>query len=98
MLYLPIAQLLSLLLSLLLDLFVVRRRSERHKDLQILLLRHQLQVLQRQHPQKPNFSRWDKLIVAVLAAKLELPLAAPRSSWGRCCCCSSRILSSLTLS
>ncbi len=69
MIYLLIAQLLSLFL----DLSAVRQDSERHKDLQILLLRHQLRILQRQHPQKPTISRWDRLAVAVLAAKLTGP-------------------------
>lgn len=62
--------LLAHLISLLLDLFTISRRSEHHKDLQILLLRHQLRILQRQHSQKPNVSRWDKLTLAVLTAKL----------------------------
>ncbi len=66
MIYLLISQLLSLLL----DLFTVSRRSERHKDMQILLLRHQLRILQRQHPQKCNVSRLDKLALAVLVTKL----------------------------
>jgi hypothetical protein len=49
--------LISHLLSLLLDLFAISPRSEHRKDLQILLLRHQLRIMQRQHPQKPNLSR-----------------------------------------
>jgi putative transposase len=69
MIYLLIAQLVSLLL----DLFTISRRSEHQKDLQILLLRHQLRILQRQHPRKPTVSRWDKLALAVLVAKLTGP-------------------------
>lgn len=69
MIYLLIAHLLSTLL----DLFATNRRSEGHKDLQILLLRQQIPILQRQHPQKPNVSRPDKLIMAVLTAKLTSP-------------------------
>lgn len=69
MIYLLIAQLLSLLL----DLFTTSRRSEHQKDLQILLLRHQLRILQRQHPQKPNVPRSDKLALTVIAAKLVGP-------------------------
>ncbi len=72
MIYLLIAQLVSLLL----DLFTISRRSrrsERRKDLLLLLLRHQLRILQRQHPQNPNVSRWDKLALAVLVAKLTSP-------------------------
>jgi putative transposase len=66
MLYLLLAHLVSLLL----DVFAIRQHSDRHKELQILLLRQQLRSLQRQHPQKPNVSRWEKLALAVLAAKL----------------------------
>lgn len=69
MIYLLIAQLLSLLL----DLCATSRRSERHKDIQILLLRQQLRILQRQLRQKPNVSRLEKLTMAVLASKLSRP-------------------------
>ncbi len=69
MIYLLIAQFLWLLL----DLFAISRRSERHKNLQILLLRQQLRIMQRQHPQKPNVSRLEKLTLTVLAAKLTAP-------------------------
>jgi putative transposase len=66
MFYLLLAQIVSLLL----DLCAVNRRSERHKDLQILLLRQQLHILQRHHPKQPRLSRWEKLTLAVLAGKL----------------------------
>ncbi len=56
--------------SFLLDLFSVTRRSDRHKDLEILLLRQQLLIVHRKHPQPPPVSRWEKLVLAVLAAKL----------------------------
>ncbi len=65
--------------SLLLDIFALTRHSDHHKDLQILLLRQQLrilqrqllqrQLLQRQHPHAPRISRVEKLALAVLAAK-----------------------------
>ena len=60
MIYLTIAQFFSLLL----DLFTVNRRSERHKDLQIILLRQQLRILQRHQSQMPLVSRWEKLTLA----------------------------------
>jgi len=66
MLYLLIAHLVSLLL----DLFAIGLLSERHKDLQILLLRQQLRILQRRHPTTPRISRWEKLGLALLAARL----------------------------
>src|SRR5437764_10902730 len=69
MLYLLLTQLVSLLLSLLLDLFALSRRSERHKDLQTLLLRQQLRILQRRNL-NPRISHWEKLGLAVLAARM----------------------------
>ena len=66
MIYLLISQLVSLLL----DLFAFSRRSKPDKDLQILLLRQQVRIVQRQHPTTPRVSRWDKLALAVLANKL----------------------------
>ncbi len=66
MLYLLLANLLSLLL----DLFAIHRRSEQHKDLEILLLRQQLRILQRQQPHAPRVSRTEKVALAVLTAKL----------------------------
>ncbi len=61
--------LLSQLLSLLLDLLTTKLRSEQQKDLEILLLRHQLRILQRHHPTAPRISRLEKLGLAVLAAR-----------------------------
>lgn len=65
MLYFIIAQLFSLLL----DFFLNRSRTDRRKDLEIMLLRRQLGILQRRHPATPHISRWEKLRLAVLAAK-----------------------------
>lgn len=65
MLYHMLAQLISLLF----DLFTTSRRSDQQKDLEILLLRQQLRILQRHHPGTPRISRWEKLGLAVLAAK-----------------------------
>jgi putative transposase len=65
MLYHVLAQLLSLLF----DLFIIRCRSDQQKDLEMLLLRQQLRILQRHHPTAPRLSPWEKLGLAVLAAK-----------------------------
>src|SRR5690242_7849570 len=65
-----IYQLIAQLVSLVLDLLASRRRSERHKDVQILLLRQQLRILQRQQPKVPRVSRWEKFTLAVLAHNL----------------------------
>ena len=57
--------------SFLVDLMdVARPRDERHKDLEILLLRHQVRLLRRRQPEAPRrLSRWEQLILAVLAVK-----------------------------
>ncbi len=66
MLYFLLAQIVSLLF----DLFAIARRSQHDKDLEILLLRQQLRILQRHHPQPLRVSRWEKFALAVLANKL----------------------------
>ena len=62
--------LLAHALSLLLDRIRVLRRSSHDKDVEILLLRQQLRMLQRKQPCPPRISRWEKRTFLVLAAKL----------------------------
>ena len=47
--------------------------------MEILLLRHQLRLLQRQRPRSPRLSRWEKLTLAVLTAKVARLTAGPRT-------------------
>jgi putative transposase len=61
---------LARLLSLLIDIATIVWRSAREKDLEILLLRRQLAILLRAQPRPPRLTRWEKLGLAVLAAKL----------------------------
>lgn len=56
--------------SLLLDLIWFGHREEHDKDVEILLLRQQVRILQRKHPHAPRISRWEKLTLVVLAGKL----------------------------
>ncbi len=65
--------------TLLVDLLTATRRSDRDKDLEILLLRHQLRLLQRERPRPPRLSRWEKLTLVVLTAKLAHLTAGPRA-------------------
>ncbi len=67
------------LVGFVVDLLTATRRTDRDKDLEILLLRHQLQVLQRQRPQPLRLTRWEKLTLAVLTAKLTQLTAGPRA-------------------
>ena len=61
---------LATLLSWCIDLGTLRFQSDRDKDLEILLLRRQLAILQRTQPRSPRLSRWEKLGLAVLVSKL----------------------------
>jgi hypothetical protein len=54
------------LVRLVIDLLVLRGRCERSKDAEILVLRHQLAVLQRQSA-RPRFAPVDRAILAALA-------------------------------
>jgi transposase InsO family protein len=60
----------------LLELVVLRRRSEREKEIEILLLRHQLRVLERQVA-RPQLTRADRALLAALGRML------PRPTWRR---------------
>jgi len=50
---------------------LVRQGSEAQKDIQILLLRQQVRVLQRKARQPKRFSRFEKTLLAVLVAKMK---------------------------
>ena len=67
------------LLGFVVDLVMGRRRAVRAKDLEIALLRHQLRLLQRRSPRPPRLSRWERLTIAVLTAKLAGVAAGSRS-------------------
>jgi transposase InsO family protein len=66
------------LATFLVDLLSMRRRADGDKDLQILLLQHQVRLLQRQRP-PPRLTRWEKLTLAVLTSKLARLTAGPRT-------------------
>jgi putative transposase len=59
------------LFSFLVDLFTVRRLTDAQKDIQILLLRQQVRVLERKARQPKRFSRLEKTLLAVLVDKLK---------------------------
>jgi putative transposase len=58
----------------LLELLVLRRRSEREKEIEILVLRHQLQVLERQVA-RPQLTQADRALLAAFSRVL------PRKAW-----------------
>ena len=69
---------LAHLVTFLVDLLTPRWRPDGDKDLQILLLQHQVRLLQRQRPQ-PRLTRAEKLTLAVLTTRLAHVTAGPRS-------------------
>src|SRR5919199_173714 len=60
---------LHVVCSFLLDLLHVLTRADHDKDLELLLLRQQLRLYERQARQ-PRPSRWEKVMLATLAARL----------------------------
>ena len=60
------------LFSVLVDLILIRRQSDCEKDLELLMLRHQVEILKRQLKQTPRVSRSEKLPLAVLTARLKV--------------------------
>jgi hypothetical protein len=62
--------LIAQLVSFLLALVALRCRADPDKDLEILLLRHQPAILQRTQPRPVRSTPWEKLVLAVLAARL----------------------------
>ena len=69
---------LAHLVAFLVDLTLGRRQLDGDKDLQILVLRHQVRLLQRQRPRRPRLTRGEKLTLAVLAAALVRATIGPR--------------------
>jgi hypothetical protein len=61
---------LAQVVSFLLALVALPCRSCRDKDLEILVLRHQLAILRRTQPRPVRPTRWEQLVLAVLAARL----------------------------
>lgn len=58
------------LYSSLLDLLSLLSWLEREKDLEILLLRHQLRILQRTRTRPPRLTWWERMPLAILVDKL----------------------------
>src|SRR5512145_2538455 len=57
--------------SMLVELVSLGRRSEGEKDWEILLLRRQLAIYERRQERAPRLSRGEKLALVVLATKLK---------------------------
>jgi urease gamma subunit len=55
----------------LMDVLVVSRLSDEEKELEILLLRQQLRIVEGRQERGPQISRWQKVPLAVLAVRLK---------------------------
>jgi transposase InsO family protein len=75
--------LLAQAFSLLLNLIWLGRRGDQDKEIEILLLRQQLRILQRTQPRPPHISRWQKLTLLVLAGKLTTMASSGRARLGQ---------------
>jgi putative transposase len=69
---------LTQVFMLVLDVLALRRQSEREKDLEILLLRQQLRIVERKQRRPYHLSRWEKLSLAVLTVRLKAVTAGGR--------------------
>jgi len=58
------------LFSVLLDLLGLFARTDREKDLEILLLRQQLRIVQRKRTRPPRLSWWENVPLARLSKQL----------------------------
>jgi hypothetical protein len=66
------------LVAPLLDVLTARRQAEDAKDLEIVVLRHQLRVPERRQP-RPRLTRWERLTLALLVTKLRRVTAGARA-------------------
>jgi putative transposase len=56
--------------SFVVDLVLVRRMGNREKDIEIMLLRQQLRIVERRQQRGPVLARWEKLPLVALTARL----------------------------
>lgn len=72
---------LAHLVTFLLDLLCLARRSEHAKDLEILALRQQVRILRRAQARLVRPARWEKVIVALCVHKLKALSLGTRRPW-----------------
>jgi putative transposase len=70
---------LAQLFALLIDVATTAWRSDREKDLEILLLRRQIAILMRVQASAPRLTRWEEVGLAILATKLSRSSSGGRS-------------------
>jgi putative transposase len=62
---------LSHILTLFLDIFTILRGKNSDKDLEIIILRQQVRILQRKQKTQPRISTQEKMVLAILMDKLK---------------------------
>ena len=62
---------LANIFKIFLTLFHLGLRANREKDLEIIILRHQLNILERKHNQIVRSDRADRMILGILADRLK---------------------------
>ena len=72
----------AVVIDFLVDMFMVRWKTA-DKDLEILILRQQLRVLERRLGQRARPRRWEKCFLAVLLVQLKQATGLPRSQMGK---------------
>ncbi len=75
---------LAHLATFIIDLAIAGRRGDCDQALEIVLLRQQVRLLQRQRPRPPRLTRAEKLTLAVLTAALVRLVGGPRRQLDRC--------------
>jgi len=68
------------LVAVILDLPTARRQTACAKDLEIVLLRHQLRILERRQP-RSRLSRWERLSLTLLVTTLRHLTVGARRHW-----------------
>jgi putative transposase len=68
----------------LLDIFATLKVAQNEKDLEIILLRQQVRILQRKAPSSPRISKPEKLILTALSYKMKQTTAGFRNCLHRC--------------
>src|SRR5579864_8775954 len=71
------------ILSTILECLWLGRKTDREKDLEILLLRHQLDIVTRSQDKPWRVSRAERLALAVLAARLKSATGWPVKQFGK---------------
>src|SRR6266851_723848 len=72
----------AVVVDFLIDVFAVRWKTA-DKDLEILLLRQQLRVVERKLGQRARPSRWEKCFLAVLLVQLKQVTGRSRAQLGK---------------